>query len=36
MTLFESEIQGLIYGVLTSDAALAACLGGDESDARTP
>jgi hypothetical protein len=34
MALFESEIQGLVYGVLTGDAALVGLLGGDESDTR--
>lgn len=34
MTLFESEIQELIYGVLTSDTALAGYLGGGQSDRR--
>lgn len=34
MALFESEIQELIYEILTSDAVLSAYLGGDGSDNR--
>jgi hypothetical protein len=34
MTVFESEIQELIYGMLTEDALLSTCLGGDAIDKR--
>jgi hypothetical protein len=34
MTLFESEIQELVYGILTGDPILSAYLGGDAVDVR--
>lgn len=34
MTVFESDIQELVYGILTGDSSLSAYLGGDEIDRR--